>query len=158
MKIHEVTESFDKKSKEIESIIRKLFYKSVKSIYVTHNLMNKLKMLPKKHFDENEWLTALRYLDEIISLFDKAVKMFASYQIKKDTYDENNLQQTLKDILLMSNTVHKLRDELPNTLLEDVVDFKAANGQLSAMGSKRQKTQKDTAKGEVEQLFRDIKK
>jgi hypothetical protein len=41
---------------------------------------------------------------------------------------------------------------------EDIVDFKAANGQLSAMGSKRQKTQKDTVKGEVEQLFRDIKK
>jgi hypothetical protein len=146
MRIHEVTENFDEKSKAIESLIRKLFYKSIKSIYVTHNVMNKLKMMPKKHFDENQWLTALRYLDEIISLFDKAVKTFAAHQIKKDTYDEINIQQTLKDILLMSNAVHKLRDELPNTLLEDVVDFKAANGQMSSMSGKRPETKKDSAK------------
>lgn len=41
---------------------------------------------------------------------------------------------------------------------EDVTDFKGANGQLSAMGTKRPKTKKDTARNEVEQLFKDDKK
>ena len=41
---------------------------------------------------------------------------------------------------------------------EDVTDFKAANGQLSAMGSKRPKTKKDAARSEVEQLFKEDKK
>lgn len=43
-------------------------------------------------------------------------------------------------------------------LREDIVDFKGPNGQLSAMSTKRPKTKKDTAKSEVEQLFKENKK
>lgn len=43
-------------------------------------------------------------------------------------------------------------------LREDITDFKAENGQLSAMGSKRPKTKKNQAKNEVEQLFKENKK
>lgn len=43
-------------------------------------------------------------------------------------------------------------------LKEDITDFKAANGQLSAMGSKRPKTKKDAARNKVEQLFKEDKK
>ena len=41
---------------------------------------------------------------------------------------------------------------------EDITDFKAANGHLSAMGTKRPKTKKDSARSEVEQLFKENKK
>lgn len=41
---------------------------------------------------------------------------------------------------------------------EDIIDFKGPNGQLSAMSTKRPKTKKDTAKSEVEQLFKENKK
>ena len=41
---------------------------------------------------------------------------------------------------------------------EDITDFKAASGQLSAMSTKRPKTNKDTAKRKVEQLFQETKK
>jgi hypothetical protein len=43
-------------------------------------------------------------------------------------------------------------------LSEDIVDFKGPNGQLSAMSTKRPKTKKDTARSEVEQLFKENKK
>lgn len=43
-------------------------------------------------------------------------------------------------------------------LREDIIDFKGPNGQLSAMSTKRPKPKKDTAKSEVEQLFKENKK
>jgi hypothetical protein len=43
-------------------------------------------------------------------------------------------------------------------LEEDSIDFKGPNGQLSAMSTKRPNTKKDTARSEVEQLFKENKK
>jgi hypothetical protein len=54
--------------------------------------------------------------------------------------------------------INELTDKKKEEVSEDVTDFKAANGQLSAMSTKRPKTKKDTAKNEVEQLFKENKK
>ena len=52
----------------------------------------------------------------------------------------------------------KIQIKNDNELREDLVDFKAKNGQLSAMGSKSPKTKKDHARSTVEQLFQETKK
>jgi hypothetical protein len=158
MKIQEITENIDPKSKQYERLIVKLFLKSLRSLIVVNNKMLQLKELSDKSLSEEQWQELLQYLDTIIGTFDKSVSLFAAYQMKKNTFNEHNLDQTLNDILLMKNTVHKMRGRLPNTLLEDIVDFKGPNDQLSAMSTKRPKTKKDTAKSEVEQLFKENKK
>jgi hypothetical protein len=151
MKIQEIAENIVLRSKKNEFLIIKLFQKSVRALSETQKMMRQLRAMPNKSLNNEQWQTALQYLDTIIGAFDRAVTLFASYQMNKNTFDETNLEQTLKDILLMRNAIHKLRNQLPNSLLEDIDDFKAANGQLSAMGTKKSKTKKDSAKNKVEQ-------
>jgi ribonucleoside-diphosphate reductase alpha chain len=63
------------------------------------------------------------------------------------------------DLIEIENRAERYINKIKNdTISEDVTDFKAANGQVSAMSTKRPKTKKDTARSKIEQLYQETKK
>lgn len=107
--------------------------------------------------DENDIQNNINELNQMLSEYEDITNIRVS--------EDSTLATSKK---LMDFNINLAYEKMMNTkpyppieyssIKEDITDFKAANGQLSAMGSKRPKTKKDAARSEVEQLFKENKK
>lgn len=107
--------------------------------------------------DENDIENNINELNQILSEYEDITNILVS--------EDSTLAPSKK---IMDFNINLAYEKMMNTksyppidytpMKEDITDFKAASGQLSAMSTKRPKTNKDTAKRKVEQLFQETKK
>lgn len=107
--------------------------------------------------DMNDIQKNIKELEEIIKKYD----VLSSDDVSRNTNLKN--RKVLMDSFINDGLkkIHNTKPYPPldySFLGEDSIDFKEANGQVSAMSTNRPKTKKYTAKSEVEQLFKEDKK
>ena len=107
--------------------------------------------------DENDIQNNINELNQILTEYEDITNI----RVSEDSTLASSKQLMDFNINLAYRKMMNAKPYPPidyTSIKEDITDFKAANGQLSAMGSKRPKTKKDSAKNEVEQLFKENKK
>lgn len=150
MKISEITESFDQPRHSVEAAVF-----TPNSIRMNKAIQVAIKKYKSGEFSPSETLQKLEILNQEIE--NLLYSDYFDYLAATIPRHHTQLQQ---DWIYLESTIDQYISQIKNkhSLREDLVDFKAANGQLSAMGSKRSKTKKDSAKNKVEQLFKENKK
>lgn len=71
-----------------------------------------------KKLNNVQWQQLLQKLDEVIYAFETSIVIFARYQLEKNTFDETDYGNRIKQIIIMRDSIRDARKKLPKYLLE----------------------------------------
>jgi hypothetical protein len=150
MRISEITESYKESRHSVEASVAKN-----NILKTNHAIQSVIVGYKNKKYGAGEALHMLEIIKvELENLFYS--EHFADMDVILPRHSKLLQKDWISVDFQLDEYINQIKND--NELREDLVDFKAENGQLSAMSTKRPKTKKDTAKSEVEQLFKENKK